>query len=144
MIAASVKPCIVNVLHTPFQNTPEPGALDLYFTFLFILPDAGAISTSAEFLYYFVICTICTRDTFHLRQSERYLGVQNNKTCVCHGNKYRNLELMMLLNNHIQFQSMFASCFDVFPLYICEEQISQYSKSDFYQDTIRNKKITTF
>ena len=51
MIAASVKPCIVNVLHIPFQNTPEPGALDLYFTFLVILPDAGAILTSAEFLF---------------------------------------------------------------------------------------------
>ena len=51
MIAASVKPCIVNVLHIPFLNTPEPGALDLYFTFLVILPDAGAISTSAEFLF---------------------------------------------------------------------------------------------
>ena len=51
VIAASVKPCIVNVLHIPFQNTPEPGALDLYFTFLVILPDAGAISTSAEFLF---------------------------------------------------------------------------------------------
>ena len=50
MIAASVKPCIVNVLHIPFQNTPKPGALDLYFTFSVILPDAGAISTSAEFL----------------------------------------------------------------------------------------------
>ena len=50
VIAASVKPCIVKVLHIPFQNTPEPGALDLYFTFLVILPDAGAISTSAEFL----------------------------------------------------------------------------------------------
>ena len=50
MIAANVKPCIVKVLHIPFQNTPEPGALDLYFTFLVILPDAGAISTSAEFL----------------------------------------------------------------------------------------------
>ena len=32
-------------------NTPEPGALDLYFTFLVILPDAGAISTSVEFLF---------------------------------------------------------------------------------------------
>ena len=52
MIAVSVKPCIVNVLHIPFQNTPLPGAFDLYFTFLVILPDAGAISTSAEFLYY--------------------------------------------------------------------------------------------
>ena len=51
MIAVSVKPCIVNVLHIPFQNTPLPGAFDLYFTFLVILPDAGAISTSAEFLY---------------------------------------------------------------------------------------------
>ena len=51
MIAASVKPCIVNVLHIPFLNTPEPGALDLYFTFLVILPDAGAIWTSAEFLF---------------------------------------------------------------------------------------------
>ena len=50
MIAVSVKPCIVNVLHIPFQNTPLPGAFDLYFTFLVILPDAGAISTSAEFL----------------------------------------------------------------------------------------------
>ena len=50
MIARSVKPCIVNVLHIPFQNTPLPGAFDLYFTFLVILPDAGAISTSAEFL----------------------------------------------------------------------------------------------
>ena len=55
MIAASVKPCIVNVLHIPFQNTPEPGALDLYFTFLVILPDAGAISTSAEFLFVKII-----------------------------------------------------------------------------------------
>ena len=53
VIAASVKPCIVNVLHIPFLNTPEPGALDLYFTFLVILPDAGAISTSAEFLFFF-------------------------------------------------------------------------------------------
>ena len=52
MIAASVKACIVNVLHIPFQNTPYPGALDLYFMFLVILPDAGAISTSAEFLLY--------------------------------------------------------------------------------------------
>ena len=51
MIAVSVKPCIVNVLHIPFQNTPLTGAFDLYFTFLVILPDAGAISTSAEFLY---------------------------------------------------------------------------------------------
>ena len=51
MIAVSVKPCIVNVLHIPFQNTPLPGAFDLYFTFLVILPDAGAISTSAEFLF---------------------------------------------------------------------------------------------
>ena len=50
MIAVSVKPCIVNVLHIPFQNTPLPGAFDLYFMFLVILPDAGAISTSAEFL----------------------------------------------------------------------------------------------
>ena len=53
MIAASVKPCIVNVLHTPFQNTPYTGVLDLYFTFLVILPDLGAISTSAEFLLSF-------------------------------------------------------------------------------------------
>ena len=53
MIAVSVKPCIVNVLHILFQNTPLPGAFDLYFTFLVILPDAGAISTSAEFLYMF-------------------------------------------------------------------------------------------
>ena len=52
MIAASVKPCIVNVLHIPFQNTPEPGALDLYFTVLVYLPNAGAISTSAEFLFH--------------------------------------------------------------------------------------------
>ena len=51
MIAVSVKPCIVNVLHIPFQNTPLPGAFDLYFTFLLFLPDAGAISTSAEFLF---------------------------------------------------------------------------------------------
>ena len=51
MIAASVKPWVVNVFHIPFQNTPLPGALDLYFTFLVILPDAGAISTSAEFLF---------------------------------------------------------------------------------------------
>ena len=50
VIAASVKPCIVNVLHRPFQNTPEPDAFDLYFTFLVILLDAGAISTFAEFL----------------------------------------------------------------------------------------------
>ena len=56
MIAASVKPCIVKVLHIPFQNTPEPGALDLYFTFLVILPDAGAISTSAEFLLFKTDC----------------------------------------------------------------------------------------
>ena len=53
MIAVSVKPCIVNVLHIPFQNTPLPGAFDLYFTFLVILTDAGAISTSAEFLCLF-------------------------------------------------------------------------------------------
>ena len=46
-----LKPCIVKVLHIPFQNTLEPGALDLYFTFLVILPDAGAISTSVEFLF---------------------------------------------------------------------------------------------
>ena len=38
--------CVVNVLDIPFQNTPLPGA----FTFLVILPDAGAISTSAAFL----------------------------------------------------------------------------------------------
>ena len=50
MIAASVKACIVNVLYIPFQNTPYPGTLDLYFTFLVILPDADAISTSAAFL----------------------------------------------------------------------------------------------
>ena len=60
MIAASVKPCIVKVLHIPFQNTPEPGALDLYFTFLVILPDAGAISTSAEFLFMLEIGTTKT------------------------------------------------------------------------------------
>ena len=51
VIAASVKPCIVNVLHIPFQNRPEPGALDLFFMFLVILSDAGAISTSAAFLF---------------------------------------------------------------------------------------------
>ena len=58
MIAVSVKPCIVNVLHIPFQNTPLPGAFDLYFTFLVILPDAGAISTSAEFLFEFTRVTL--------------------------------------------------------------------------------------
>ena len=51
MIAASVKPCIVIGLDTPFKHAPLPGAFDLYFTFLVILPDAGAISTSAEFLF---------------------------------------------------------------------------------------------
>ena len=60
MIAVSVKPCIVkkkiNVLHISFQNTPLPGAFDLYFTFLVILPDAGAISTSAEFLFFTTVC----------------------------------------------------------------------------------------
>ena len=57
MIAVSVKPCIVNVLHIPFQNTPLPGAFDQYFTFLVILPDAGAILTSAEFLLIFKFVT---------------------------------------------------------------------------------------
>ena len=30
------------------------------------------------------MCTICTRVTFHLRQSEMYLVVQSNQTCVRH------------------------------------------------------------
>ena len=50
MIATSLKPCIVIVLDIPFNCTTRTGALDLYFMFLIILPDAGAISTSAAFL----------------------------------------------------------------------------------------------
>ena len=46
----NVKPCIVIVLEILFKRTNQTGALDLYFKFLVILPDAGAISTSAEFL----------------------------------------------------------------------------------------------
>ena len=42
MVAENVKFCIVIVIDILFS---------LYFTFLIILPDAGAISTSAAFLY---------------------------------------------------------------------------------------------
>ena len=51
MIAVIVKPCIVIVLDIPFYCTPCSGALDLYFMFLIILSNAGAISTSAAFLF---------------------------------------------------------------------------------------------
>ena len=52
-----MKPCIVIVLDTLFKQSPWPGALGLDFTLhwptlhaVVILPNAGAISTSAEFL----------------------------------------------------------------------------------------------
>ena len=83
MIAVSVKPCIVNVLHIPFQNTPLPGAFDLYFTFLVILPDAGAISTSAEFLFslsekfFHHISSVCIT----VRDFKFYMHVQNDHLC---------------------------------------------------------------
>ena len=53
-VAVNVKPCILIVLDIPFKRTSLPGALSLYFTFLIILPDAGAISTSASFLSHVV------------------------------------------------------------------------------------------
>ena len=51
VIVASVKLGIVIVLDMVFMHAPRPSALDLYFTFLVIFPDAGAISTSAAFLF---------------------------------------------------------------------------------------------
>ena len=84
MIAVSVKPCIVNVLHIPFQNTPLPGAFDIYFTFLVILPDAGAISTSAEFLFislYLLTMLMDQVDTLHVA---RYWSEVLRSTIMTH------------------------------------------------------------
>ena len=52
MIAVSVKPCIVMCI------LPDAGAISTSAEFLLvILPNAGAISTSAEFLFKFIIET---------------------------------------------------------------------------------------
>ena len=90
MIAVSVKPCIVNVLHIPFQNTPLPGAFDLYFTFLVILPDAGAISTSAEFLFYIVL-----EQTRTDKLKSVIAALSGSYQCSFH---------MKLTNNHMTFE----------------------------------------
>ena len=50
VVAASVQPSIVIVLDPFRAHLDLVPLIDVYFTFLVILPNAGAISTSAAFL----------------------------------------------------------------------------------------------